>query len=140
MKKILIIAIPFFALAACNTGKTNDDTHTIDSLRMEVMKQHIADSVMQAQAAVAQPAAPVHEYRTVNTTHNTTNTTTTAAAPAKKKGWSAKAKGALIGAGVGAVTGAVVDKRHGEGAVIGGLTGAAAGTGVGAIIDDKKKK
>ena|SRR5438093_12873033 len=43
------------------------------------------------------------------------------------KGWSHRAKDAAIGAGVGAVTGAVVSKKHGKGAVIGGAVGAGAG-------------
>ena len=58
----------------------------------------------------------------------------------KRKGMSNTAKGALIGAGVGAATGAVVSKKKGTGAVIGGLAGAAVGAGTGAIIDDKKNK
>jgi uncharacterized membrane protein len=38
-----------------------------------------------------------------------------------------KKKNALIGAGVGAATGAVVSKKHAKGAVIGGAVGAGAG-------------
>jgi hypothetical protein len=44
-----------------------------------------------------------------------------------KKGWSRKAKGAAIGAGVGAVTGAAVSHKKGKGAVVGGAIGAGAG-------------
>jgi uncharacterized protein YcfJ len=44
-----------------------------------------------------------------------------------KKGWSKKKKGAVIGAGVGAATGAVVSKKKGKGAIIGGAVGAGAG-------------
>lgn len=65
---------------------------------------------------------------------------TASAAPAKKKGWSSAAKGAVIGAGVGAITGAAVSKKKGEGAIIGGLAGAGVGAGTGAIIDSKKNK
>ncbi len=63
-----------------------------------------------------------------------------APAPAPvKKGWSAKAKGAVIGAGVGAVGGAILDKKNrGVGALIGGAAGAILGTGAGAVIDKKK--
>ena len=57
----------------------------------------------------------------------------------KKKGWSGTAKGAVIGAGAGAITGAAISKKKGEGAIIGGLAGAAVGAGTGAIIDGKKK-
>lgn len=53
---------------------------------------------------------------------------------------SSTAKGAIIGAGVGAVTGAIVDKKHGEGAIVGAVLGAGAGAGTGAIIDHNKKK
>ena len=69
-----------------------------------------------------------------------------AAAPAptaeqKKKGWSGAAKGAVIGAGVGAIGGAVIDKKKpAQGAIIGGLAGAGLGAGTGAILDSKKNK
>jgi hypothetical protein len=73
-----------------------------------------------------------------------TNTTSTATTTANQKpGWSAKAKGAVIGAGAGAITGALLDsKKKGQavkGGVIGGVLGAAAGLGAGAIIDKKNK-
>lgn len=56
----------------------------------------------------------------------------------QKRGWSAKAKGAVIGAGVGAASGAIINKRNrGVGAIIGAVGGAAAGTGIGAILDRK---
>lgn len=60
-------------------------------------------------------------------------------APApQKKGWSAKAKGAVIGAATGAAGGAIINKRDRvKGAVIGGVLGAGAGVGVGAVIDKK---
>ena len=54
-----------------------------------------------------------------------------------KKGWSNKAKGAAIGAGAGAVTGAVVTKDHAKGAVIGGAVGAGAGYLIGRHKDKK---
>ena len=44
-----------------------------------------------------------------------------------KTGWSQKKKGTVIGAAVGAGTGAVVSKRKGRGAIIGGAVGAGAG-------------
>lgn len=68
-----------------------------------------------------------------------TGTTTTAApVPAKKKGWSKSAKGAVIGGVGGAVAGAVINKRNrGVGAVIGGVLGAGAGYGIGKAKDKK---
>lgn len=59
----------------------------------------------------------------------------------KKKGMSTPVKGALIGAGVGAVTGAVVAKNNRvKGAVIGAVAGAGAGAVTGVVIDKKKDK
>jgi len=59
--------------------------------------------------------------------------------PAKpvKRGWSSAAKGAVIGAGAGAVTGVLVDKKDGRGAIIGGLLGAGTGYVIGRAHDKK---
>ena len=57
--------------------------------------------------------------------------------PAKKKGWSKAAKGTVIGAGSGALVGAVVSKKKGTGAVVGGAIGAGTGYIIGRA-DDKK--
>ncbi|MCW3465987.1 YMGG-like glycine zipper-containing protein [Chitinophaga nivalis] len=69
-------------------------------------------------------------------------TATPAPAPAvkKKKGWSHTAKGALVGAGAGAITGAFLNKDRAKGAIIGSLIGAGTGAATGAIIDHQKKK
>lgn len=133
LKNIVIIlaAIGVLSLSSCkNTDKQvviADDTQqaTIDSMKQVAEKQHIIDSMK----LVNEKAKPVIINQTT-----TTQTTTT------RKKWSGAAKGAVIGAGVGAVTGALVDKKHGEGAIIGGLAGAGLGAGTGAIIDGKKKK
>lgn len=58
----------------------------------------------------------------------------------KKKKWSHTAKGAVVGAGAGAITGAIVNKDRVKGAVIGTLIGAGAGAATGAIVDQKEKK
>ena len=62
----------------------------------------------------------------------TTATTTTTT----KKGWSSRAKGAVIGGVGGAVVGAAVSKKKGKGAIIGGVVGAAGGY----IIGNEKDK
>ena len=54
-----------------------------------------------------------------------------------KKGWSNKAKGAAIGAGAGAATGAIVSNKKGKGALIGGAVGAGAGYLIGRHKDKK---
>jgi len=70
-------------------------------------------------------AVQVHAQTEVKTVHKT------------KKGWSNKAKGAAIGAGAGAVTGAAVSSKKGKGAVIGGAVGAGAGYLIGRHKDKK---
>jgi len=54
-----------------------------------------------------------------------------------KKGWSHRKKYAVIGAGAGAVTGAVVSKNHATGAVVGGVVGGAGGYLLGRHKDKK---
>lgn len=134
MKKILMIFATVAIMVSCkNTDKqgmvteTEVDAHqaTIDSMKIIADKQHIIDS-MKLENEKAKPVV-VHQT-------TTTQTTTT------RKKWSGAAKGAVIGAGVGAITGAIVSKKKGEGAIIGGLAGAGVGAGTGAILDDKKKK
>ncbi len=55
----------------------------------------------------------------------------------EKKGWSKSAKGAVIGAGAGAIGGAILSKKKGLGAVIGGVVGAAGGYIIGKGMDKK---
>lgn len=71
-----------------------------------------------------------------STGNGTTTTTTTTTTAAKKKGWSSRAKGAVIGGVAGAVGGAVISKHKGTGAAIGGVVGAAGGY----IIGNEKDK
>ncbi len=66
-----------------------------------------------------------------------TETTTTTQETEKKKGWSKAAKGAAIGAGAGAVGGAIISKKKGVGAVVGGLIGAGGGYIIGRKADKK---
>ena len=54
-----------------------------------------------------------------------------------KKGWSHRKKYAVVGAGAGAVTGALVSKNHVSGAVVGGAVGAAGGYILGRHRDKK---
>ena len=100
--------------------------HQLDSMKIEALKEEQKKD---------EKVVVVHER---NATQGTT--TPAPAQPQKKKGISNTAKGALIGAGVGAVTGAVVSKNKGKGAVIGGIIGAGAGAVTGKVIDKKKAK
>jgi hypothetical protein len=143
MRKLLLIAALGTVIASCrNTDKEaeiNDARQaTIDSMNIQMEKQQAElarrksiDSVraVEAQRAAATKTVVVHDANG--------NTTTVE----QRKGWSGAAKGAVIGAGVGAISGAVIDKKKpAQGAIIGGLAGAGLGAGTGAVIDSKKKK
>ena len=103
---------------------------SIDSMKTEIIKQKVIDSMQLEMTKIEEKEQP-QNVTVVNQP--------AAVAPAKKKGWSGAAKGAVIGAGVGAATGAIVSKKKGQGAIIGGLAGAGVGAGTGAIIDSSKK-
>jgi hypothetical protein len=134
---MILAAAGVLSLSSCkNTDKQgvvedNVRQATIDSMNAVAEKQRVIDSMKLENEKVIrekeQQVVVVHDQAPA------------AAAPQRKK-WSGAAKGAVIGAGVGAVTGAIISKKKGEGAIIGGLAGAGVGAGTGAIIDDKKKK
>ncbi|MES2703805.1 MAG: glycine zipper family protein [Bacteroidota bacterium] len=173
MKKILILAACAAVMVSCknNTATvTQAQQSTIDSLKTEIVKKQLVDSITRSMAVNVAPLpaaaetrvvvvhepAPVKRRKSSGASQSTSrswtanqgsnapvaaNTAYTEPAPVKeKKGWSNKAKGAVIGTGVGAVTGALVAKKKGWGALIGGAAGAGAGTGIGAILDNKKDK
>jgi hypothetical protein len=100
---------------------------TIDSMQTEIVKQKAIDSMQVEMAKIKEEKQSSQKVTVVNQP------------AAKKKGWSSTAKGAVIGAGVGAATGAIISKKKGQGAIIGGLAGAGVGAGTGAIIDGSKK-
>lgn len=160
MKKIVSFCVIATVMMACNTKAKKEaeilqaKQMTIDSItKVEDIRKNTIDS-MQAVAATAkakeqkvivvkEPSTHHSHASTSSNSSNTSdnsNTTTTTTTTTRKKGWSSTAKGAVIGAGVGGITGAMIDKKKGRGAVIGGLLGAGAGAGVGAIIDGKEKK
>lgn len=133
---VMILAVGVICLSSCkNTDKQGavaDDVKqaTIDSMNAVAEKQRVIDSMkMENEKALREKEKVV-----------VVNQQAPAQAAPQRKKWSGAAKGAVIGAGVGAVTGAIVSKKKGEGAIIGGLAGAGVGAGTGAIIDDKKKQ
>lgn len=181
MKKITAITatVGIALLAACNTTGQKEkemalkaQQQTIDSMKMELVKERVIDSMNEMAALTADVRhfneTPVVVNRVVRSkpkraarsnnvssnndntpvyTNNTVNQPEVQAqptvynetpAPTQKKGWSAKAKGAVIGGGAGAIAGAVIHKRQrAVGAVVGGILGAGAGVGIGAVIDKK---
>lgn len=134
MKTIGMMLIALVLFSCQNQAKLDiqkEKQASIDSMKVAMEKQKAIDSMKAEMAQI--------EKRKV--TYVVNHTTEANAAPIKKrKKWSGAAKGAVIGAGVGAVTGAIISKKKGEGAIIGGLAGAGVGAGTGAIIDDSKKK
>ncbi|CAD0003555.1 glycine zipper family protein [Flavobacterium salmonis] len=143
--KGLYILLAAILITSCQNQSKEDlnkvKQASIDSMKVEIEKQRVIDSMKTEMANLQEEKekaeAEKAEAQKVVVVHPQDRTTT--AAPAKKKGWSSTAKGAVIGAGVGAITGAAVSKKKGEGAIIGGLAGAGVGAGTGAIIDSKKK-
>src|SRR6185369_11821703 len=91
MKKIILSLVIGFAVVACKNNQAKVESATVDSAALN-------------SNVVAQPAEVKKEV------HYTS--TETSSEPAKKKGWSNAAKGAVIGGGTGAVAGAVIDKNH----------------------------
>ena len=90
--------------------------------------------------------APVATGTTDNTANAGSGTSgstdpvaTTTTQTEKKKGWSSAAKGAAIGAGAGAIGGAIIAKKKGLGAIVGGVVGAAGGYIIGKDIDKSKE-
>lgn len=136
MKNLIIILATTMALFSCNnkaeTAKAVEAARkaTIDSVNaINTAKQKAVDSMKRVQAAEEVAVAPAAD-----------NADNSAPATAKKKKWSHTAKGAVVGAGAGAITGAIVNKDRVKGAVIGTLIGAGAGAATGAIVDHKEKK
>jgi hypothetical protein len=143
MKKVFAGLAIITAMAACNSNAKKEaeiqqaKQYTIDS--MNTAKQQEAAIHHSANTNTTTRHYSSGTNRTVYRSYSEPATLPTASAPAKR-GWSNKAKGAVVGGVVGAVTGAAVSKNNkGKGAVIGGVVGAAGGYGVGAILDKKKK-
>jgi hypothetical protein len=152
---LIIVAFSLIFTTACTSKAEKEQAaalerqHIIDSMNMVMAKQKIIDSLNEVNRLQAEKlkAASAKTSKTRNRSVTTSGsgtynqgTASGGAAPAQTKdGWSAKAKGAVIGGVAGAVGGAIINKRNPTaGAVIGGVGGAAVGTGVGAVIDKKK--
>ncbi len=150
MKQIAIIFASALLSLSCRNAADRAETYqdptqvAIDSMKIELEKQKMEmarqksiDS-METVMAAQKDKVKVEKPQPI-----VINNLAPAPTPAerKRKPWSNTAKGAVIGAGVGAVTGAVVSKKKpGQGAVIGGIAGAGVGAGTGAILDAQKKK
>jgi hypothetical protein len=140
MKKILfgIMAISTITQVACNGNSTAtavEQQKQIDSLSAAAMNQKTTDSLNALHKTYHEESGDSTSSQNAG---DASNSGTASEAKKEKKGMSAPVKGALIGAGVGAVSGAIIDKKHrGAGAAIGGILGAGAGAGAGALLDKK---
>jgi hypothetical protein len=165
MKKLIpVIAFSLLLGTSCNNAQKQAEIEAqqraLDSMKNAIATQKIIDS-MNAVAAYKADSIRMEKEKTAaatttrrrssgggsagtSNTYNTYNQGYAGAAPApapqQKKGWSSTAKGALIGAGVGALGGALISDKKGQGALIGGAAGAGVGAGTGAIIDASKRK
>ena len=148
MKKIFSILAIALALSAC-TNKAKEEANkqaaikaVKDSIRLDSFRR--ADTEKEkvlAQQAEEKRVMMLAEQRSAAAapavTSGASSTTTTSTTTTKKKGWSDAAKGTAIGAGAGALGGALIDKKKGRGAIIGGVVGAGAGYLIGRGEDRK---
>lgn len=134
MKQLFII-LGTAMLFACKS-KSADDTKVLaaskDAEYAEFVQWKEAKEKKEKDAALA--AATRNNVRTEVVKERVVE----APATTKKKGWSKAAKGTAIGAGTGAIAGAIINKKdRAAGAVIGGILGAGAGYGIGRSMDKK---
>jgi hypothetical protein len=140
MKQLILTLATTLVLFACNNKPD-------PGVAAQNARQAVIDS-MKAVDSVNAVKKAHHEHNSAAVQNSeggggggtSTAATTTTTTPAKKKGWSHTAKGAVVGAGAGAITGALINKDHLKGAAIGTVVGAGAGAGIGAIVDHQKKK
>jgi len=142
MKQVFSLLVMAGLLSACNGGAEKAaeaqraKQKTIDSLSAVLVKQKAIDSMKAVAQREKKNTHVIETHEMVNTSEQP--------AKEKKKGWSHTAKGALVGAGAGAITGAIINHKDPvKGAAIGTVVGAGVGAGTGLIVDKsvaKKKK
>lgn len=149
MKNLIIAFCTMATLSvACKSKSSADEIGiakqaTIDSVNaVNNARQQVIDSVnLEKIEQAKQEKANGSRLRSGGSSSSGSSASTSSPATTQqKKGWSSTAKGAVIGAGAGALTGALVSKQKGTGAIVGGVLGAGAGAATGAIIDKNKKK
>ena len=159
MKTIIIAFAITSVFAACNSKSSEADKNVVGVDTTGMYKNNmIADTAREAvlPAGTTKKVVETHspdgtvttttttsaasKTGTTSKTHSTavspTTASTTQPTVVRKKGWSSRAKGAVIGGVGGAVVGAAVSKKKGKGAIIGGAVGAAGGY----IIGNEKDK
>jgi len=140
MKIVYFFLLSIVVISCQNQGKMDVQAAkkaTVDSMNVVIEKQRVIDSMKQEMVKIEE--AKVETKKEVIVVNQQSPSSTTTSTTTKKKGWSNTAKGAVIGAGVGAATGAIISKKKVQGAIIGGVAGAGVGAGTGAILDGKNE-
>ena len=143
MKPIILIFSAICFLIACNSTSNTETAAlkakqmTIDSMQAVLAKRAVVDSMNRVMAEREEKIKAENEEKDKQVV---ANNNVTPVAARKKKGWNHTAKGAVVGAGTGAITGAIINKKRAQGALVGSLIGAGVGAGTGAIVDKSKKK
>jgi hypothetical protein len=165
MKLLVSMFFAVCLLTACNSESSKQAAllkakqATVDSMKVVLAKQAVIDSMNAVMANneekirqnVANDNAVTNSAITASTVSAASGIAASRVvspnAPARyqttakrKKKWNNTAKGAVIGAGAGAITGAIVSKKRGKGAIIGGLIGGGAGAGTGLVVDHSKSR
>ena len=144
MIRILFIFAIATTFTACkNTPETKVQTkeevfqEVRDSIQLDSFRKADAEKLEILKTANLQTAKTNLSASPPKRTYVKGISETYTSAPPAKKGWSKAAKGAVIGAGAGAVAGVLIDKKDARGAIVGGLTGAGAGYVIGRSQDKK---
>lgn len=155
MKNIILISL-IFSLQACNKNEKKDEVKIATPAIVEKESPAIVENAKPTtdKAIMLNPNRKVdanavdlsneNKNKTGKVVSNTPKEKKRVNAPApavkKKKTWSNKKKGVMIGATSGAVAGAIVSKKKVKGAIVGGVVGAGVGLATGVILDNKEKK
>ena len=134
-----VVSVAVVGLTKSSNSKKVDATELAQfeawkasSLQKELEKENAVIAKPATKSSTAKRAASYQSPKMVSETQNAAKTTI------KKKGWSKAAKGTAIGAGAGAVLGAVINKKNrAAGAVIGGVIGGGGGYVIGRGMDKK---
>ena len=157
MKKLLpilsLLLIGAIIFSACNSkpaadlnsGKVMTYVDTIGLAEFQKWKtqNELKDPVVyyeQGAVAKSQPVktASKRSYGSSSVSSGTMNSVSQyPAKTVEKKGWSRKAKGAVIGGGGGAIIGALVNKKN---RLVGGALGGALGAGIGYVVGNELDK
>jgi len=137
MKKLFLVILIASVFAACN-NTPKEAVVVVDTvaIKQKAVLEEQARVTAERNARNDEAAARRAERRNsvASETRVSAESGNTAPAPAKK-GWSAAAKGTVIGAGAGAIVGGIIGKNIGGAAI-----GAAAGGGTGYLIGRAKDR